>query len=123
MLFIDEAYQLNPMRGGGYMTEVVDELVKGLTSEDFKVSLRPYPLPTSLRRLVWVRTRSVRGLRGCIRVCMGCMSRGVGLNQVEQVFHKLRKFSAMSGLQLNLGKSAYVTKGVLADPVLGYIAQ
>ena len=45
------------------------------------------------------------------------------LNQVEQVSHKLRKFSAMSGLQLNLGKSAYVTKGVLADPVLGYIAQ
>ena len=47
----------------------------------------------------------------------------VTLSQVEQVFHELRKFSAMSGLQLILGKSAYVTKGVLGDPVLRYMAQ
>ena len=47
----------------------------------------------------------------------------VTLRQLEQVFHQLRKFSATSGLQLNLDKSAYVTKGVLADPVLGYMAQ
>eukprot|EP00798_Chlamydomonas_sp_ICE-L_P013667 gene13667-19555_t len=36
VLFIDEAYQLDPARGGSYMTEVVDELVKALTSEEFK---------------------------------------------------------------------------------------
>ena len=36
VLFIDEAYQLNPRQGGAYMQEVVDELVKGLTSEEFK---------------------------------------------------------------------------------------
>ena len=36
MLFIDEAYQLNPARGGSYMTEAVDELVKGLTSPEFQ---------------------------------------------------------------------------------------
>lgn len=41
VLFIDEAYQLNPRHGGGsgsanYMTEVVDEIVKGLTSKELK---------------------------------------------------------------------------------------
>ena len=36
VLFIDEAYQLNPRRGGAYMTEVVDELVAKLTDEEFK---------------------------------------------------------------------------------------
>jgi rubrerythrin len=36
VLFIDEAYQLNPQQGGSYMQEVVDEIVKCLTSEDFK---------------------------------------------------------------------------------------
>lgn len=36
VLFIDEAYQLNPSRGGNYMTEAVDELVGALTSEEFK---------------------------------------------------------------------------------------
>lgn len=36
VLFIDEAYQLNPNRGGSFMTEVVDELVAKLTSEEFK---------------------------------------------------------------------------------------
>jgi hypothetical protein len=35
-LFIDEAYQLNPARGGPYMTEAVDELVGALTDEEFK---------------------------------------------------------------------------------------
>jgi len=35
VLFIDEAYQLDPQRGGPYMTEAVDELVKCLTSDDF----------------------------------------------------------------------------------------
>jgi len=36
VLFIDEAYQLNPVRGGTYMTEAVDELVKCLTAEEYK---------------------------------------------------------------------------------------
>ena len=45
----------------------------------------------------------------------------VTLSQMEQIFHE--HFSALSGLQLNLGKSAYVTKVVLADLVLGYMAQ
>ena len=33
--------------------------------------------------------------------------------QLQQVFHELRHFSAVSGLQQNIGKSAYVTKGAL----------
>ena len=36
VLFIDEAYQLDPARGGHYMTEAVDELVGALTEEEFK---------------------------------------------------------------------------------------
>lgn len=36
VLFIDEAYQLNPNRGGPYMTEVVDELCAKLTDDEFK---------------------------------------------------------------------------------------
>lgn len=36
VLFIDEAYQLNPHHGGAYMKEVVDEIVKGLTSTQLK---------------------------------------------------------------------------------------
>jgi hypothetical protein len=36
VLFIDEAYQLNPARGGHYMEEAVDELVRALTSDEFK---------------------------------------------------------------------------------------
>jgi SpoVK/Ycf46/Vps4 family AAA+-type ATPase len=36
VLFIDEAYQLDPRRGGSFMTEAVDELVKGLTSPEFQ---------------------------------------------------------------------------------------
>jgi SpoVK/Ycf46/Vps4 family AAA+-type ATPase len=36
VLFIDEAYQLNPKRGGPYMTEVVDELCAKLTDVEFK---------------------------------------------------------------------------------------
>jgi hypothetical protein len=40
VLFIDEAYQLNPQQGGSYMQEVVDELVKCLTSEEFKGKIR-----------------------------------------------------------------------------------
>jgi SpoVK/Ycf46/Vps4 family AAA+-type ATPase len=36
VLFIDEAYQLNPEVGGGFMSEVVDEIVKALTSESLK---------------------------------------------------------------------------------------
>jgi SpoVK/Ycf46/Vps4 family AAA+-type ATPase len=39
VLFIDEAYQLNPARGGNFMTEVVDELVGALTEEEFKGKL------------------------------------------------------------------------------------
>jgi hypothetical protein len=39
VLFIDEAYQLMPTQGGVYMQEVVDELVKALTSEEFKDKL------------------------------------------------------------------------------------
>ena len=39
VLFIDEAYQLNPNRGGHYMTEAVDELVGALTDEEFKGKL------------------------------------------------------------------------------------
>lgn len=39
MLFIDEAYQLNPSRGAGYQGEVVDELVKCLTHPDYKNKL------------------------------------------------------------------------------------
>ena len=33
----------------------------------------------------------------------------VTLSQVEEAFHKLRNFSAKSGLQLNPGKSAYMS--------------
>lgn len=38
VLFIDEAYRLNPQHsgGGGYMQEVVDEMVKALTSQELK---------------------------------------------------------------------------------------
>lgn len=36
VLFIDEAYQLNPSRGGQYAQEAVDEIVKCLTDPDFK---------------------------------------------------------------------------------------
>jgi hypothetical protein len=36
VLFIDEAYQMDPIRGGPYMTEAVDELVGALTEEEFK---------------------------------------------------------------------------------------
>lgn len=36
VLFIDEAYQLNPAKGGPYMQEVVDEIVRALTSEEIK---------------------------------------------------------------------------------------
>lgn len=36
VLFIDEAYRLNPAKGGPFMQEVVDELVQLLTSEEFK---------------------------------------------------------------------------------------
>lgn len=36
VLFIDEAYQLNPKQGGGFMQEAVDEIVKLLTDEGFK---------------------------------------------------------------------------------------
>ena len=36
VLFIDEAYQLNPQRGGSFMTEVVDELCAKLTDVEFK---------------------------------------------------------------------------------------
>eukprot|EP01038_Epipyxis_sp_PR26KG_P006414 gene6414-8831_t len=39
VLFIDEAYQLNPKKGGQYMQEAVDEMVKLLTSEDLKGKL------------------------------------------------------------------------------------
>ena len=39
VLFIDEAYQLNPNRGGPYMTEVVDELCAKLTDDAFKGKL------------------------------------------------------------------------------------
>lgn len=36
VLFIDEAYQLNPRKGGQYMQEVVDEIVKSLTSPEIR---------------------------------------------------------------------------------------
>eukprot|EP00873_Tetraselmis_striata_P010686 jgi/Tetstr1/430950/TSEL_020706.t1 len=39
VLFVDEAYQLNPQRGGAFAAEAVDELVKGLTSEEFQGKL------------------------------------------------------------------------------------
>ena len=39
VLFIDETYQLMPTQGGAYMQEVVDELVKDLTSKEFKDKL------------------------------------------------------------------------------------
>jgi hypothetical protein len=35
VLFIDEAYQLDPARGGQFAREAMDELVKCLTHEDF----------------------------------------------------------------------------------------
>jgi SpoVK/Ycf46/Vps4 family AAA+-type ATPase len=35
VLFVDEAYQLKPSPSRGFMGEVVDEMVKCLTSEDF----------------------------------------------------------------------------------------
>ena len=40
MLFIDEAYRLNPKLGGAYMSEVLDEIVQLLTEEAFKVGAR-----------------------------------------------------------------------------------
>jgi AAA+ superfamily predicted ATPase len=36
VLFIDEAYQLNPKNGGSFMKEVLDEIVGLITSEDYK---------------------------------------------------------------------------------------
>lgn len=39
VLFIDEAYQMDPSRGGSFMTEAVDELVGALTEEEFKGKL------------------------------------------------------------------------------------
>jgi replication-associated recombination protein RarA len=36
VLFIDEAYQLNPKNGGSFMKEVVDEMVACITDEQFK---------------------------------------------------------------------------------------
>lgn len=36
VLFIDEAYQLNPQKGGQYMQEAVDEIVKSLTSPEIR---------------------------------------------------------------------------------------
>ena len=39
VLFIDEAYQMDPARGGPYMTEAVDELVGALTEQEFKGKL------------------------------------------------------------------------------------
>jgi len=33
VLFIDEAYQLDPAGGGAFMTEAVDELVRALTED------------------------------------------------------------------------------------------
>ena len=37
VLFIDEAYQLNPKRGGPYMTEAVDEICAKLTEFKGKI--------------------------------------------------------------------------------------
>jgi AAA+ superfamily predicted ATPase len=39
VLFIDEAYQLDPARGGAFMTEAVDGLVGALTEVEFKGKL------------------------------------------------------------------------------------
>jgi len=39
VLFIDEAYQLNPNRGGTFMTEAVDELCAKLTDTEYKGKL------------------------------------------------------------------------------------
>ena len=39
VLFIDEAYQMDPSRGGSFMTEAVDELVGALTEDEFKGKL------------------------------------------------------------------------------------
>ena len=39
VLFIDEAYTMNPAKGGQYMQEAVDCLVGGLTSEEYKGKL------------------------------------------------------------------------------------
>jgi len=36
LLFIDEAYRLNPEKGGAYMREALDEVVQLLTERDFK---------------------------------------------------------------------------------------
>ena len=41
--------------------------------------------------------------------------------QLQQVFHELRRFSAVSGLQQNVGKSAYVTKGALQPAALQFM--
>ena len=39
VLFIDEAYRLNPERGGAFGQEVLDELVNAITSSEFKNKL------------------------------------------------------------------------------------
>ena len=36
VLFIDEAYQLNPQKGGPYMQEAVDSMVQAMTSQELK---------------------------------------------------------------------------------------
>ena len=41
--------------------------------------------------------------------------------QLKQVFHELQRFSAVSGLQQNIGKSAYVTKGTLQPEALQFM--
>ena len=38
-LFFDEAYQMDPARGGTYMTEAADKLIEALTKEEFKGKL------------------------------------------------------------------------------------
>ena len=41
--------------------------------------------------------------------------------QLKQVFHELQRFSAVSGLQQNVGKSAYVTRGTLQSEALQFM--
>ena len=41
--------------------------------------------------------------------------------QLKQVFHELRLFSAVSGLQQNVGKSVYVAKGTLQPEALHFV--
>ena len=66
MLFVDEAYQLNPRQGGQYMQEVVDELVKGEIQCDIVVD---YLIGCAVG-VIWVMTNTIGSSSCCQLFCL-----------------------------------------------------